>query len=354
MASVYRTFKSKLDPATGKRSPVMDGKGRPVPHDRFRFEYTDYQGRRRTASGSSSRAETAALANRVQAGQDEIRRGFRPAPRSSDKARTISITDVIGEYLAWGNSQGGRGGRPWSRGHSNMRKAHLAWWSERLNLDTLADLEGALSRVEAALRELSGAGRSGKTIENYRDAICAFCDWSVKRGYLDADPLKNLTAWDKTPQTRRRALTVPEIQRLLNTCRPHFRPLYELAVLSGLRAGELRSLKVHNLNLKMNGLDLDPAWTKNRKAGFQPLPLDLVKRLAEAAQGKAQTDPLLRVPAKTARRFNEDLQRAGIAKKGPGGVLDFHALRTTYVNMVLESGAGVKEAMDLARHSTPD
>ena len=34
--------------------------------------------------------------------------------------------------------------------------------------------------------------------------------------------------------------------------------------------------------------------------------------------------------------------------------MDFHSLRTTYVNLVLESGAGIKEAMDLARHSTPD
>lgn len=38
----------------------------------------------------------------------------------------------------------------------------------------------------------------------------------------------------------------------------------------------------------------------------------------------------------------------------PGGKVDFHSLRTTFVNLVLESGAGIKEAMDLARHSTPD
>jgi len=78
----------------------------------------------------------------------------------------------------------------------------------------------------------------------------------------------------------------------------------------------------------------------------------------EAARGggarQSADRPALRVPAKTARRFNEDLGRAGIAKSGPGGVLDFHSLRTTYVNLILESGAGVKEAMDLARHSTPD
>ena len=46
--------------------------------------------------------------------------------------------------------------------------------------------------------------------------------------------------------------------------------------------------------------------------------------------------------------------RAGIKDQGIGGKVDFHSLRTTYVNLVLESGASVKEAMDLARHLSPN
>jgi len=263
---------------------------------------------------------------------------------------------VIEEYLAWGNSQGGRGGRPWGPEHARKRKAHLSWWRGRLSLGSLADLDGALSRVEGTLRELSGAKLSGKTLENYRDAICAFCDWCVKRGYLDADPLKNLSAWDKTPQTRRRALTVPEIQALLSKCRPHYRLLYWTAILTGLRAGELRALKVKDLNVDMGGLDLSPGWTKNRKPGFQPLPHELAVQLAESVRDKEPEAPLLELPSygNQATVLYGDLVRAKIPRLAPGGKVDFHSLRTTYVNLVLESGAGVKEAMDLARHSTPD
>ena len=36
------------------------------------------------------------------------------------------------------------------------------------------------------------------------------------------------------------------------------------------------------------------------------------------------------------------------------GKIDFHACRTACVNLVLESGATVTEAQELARHSTPD
>ncbi len=36
-----------------------------------------------------------------------------------------------------------------------------------------------------------------------------------------------------------------------------------------------------------------------------------------------------------------------------GRVFDFHALRNTYITLVVKSGASVKEAQDLARHSDP-
>jgi len=54
------------------------------------------------------------------------------------------------------------------------------------------------------------------------------------------------------------------------------------------------------------------------------------------------------------RTFNRDLDQAGIKRDGPGGRLFFHGLRYTFINLVIESGANVKEAQDLARHSTLD
>ena len=64
-------------------------------------------------------------------------------------------------------------------------------------------------------------------------------------------------------------------------------------------------------------------------------------------------DALLYVPLGLARRFTKDLARLGIAKEAIGGKLDFHATRVTYINLVIEAGASVKEAQALARHATP-
>ena len=134
----------------------------------------------------------------------------------------------------------------------------------------------------------------------------------------------------------------------------------------------MQSLSINDLDLEENGLHLDASWTKNRKKGFQPLAIDLVHRLSDfALSGEparlyakfyrrkgtkltAPDNPLLYVPSHTARDLDKDLKAAGIPKETADGKLDFHACRLAYINFVLESGASVKEAQALARHSTPE
>ena len=41
-------------------------------------------------------------------------------------------------------------------------------------------------------------------------------------------------------------------------------------------------------------------------------------------------------------------------KQGPGGKIDFHAIRKAYINLVIESGVTDKEAQTLARHASPE
>ena len=64
--------------------------------------------------------------------------------------------------------------------------------------------------------------------------------------------------------------------------------------------------------------------------------------------------PLLFVRTHVARSMAEDLEAAGIPKATPADPVDFHALHVAYVCLVIEAGASVKEAQELARHSTPN
>ena len=301
------------------------------------------------------------VGNRVDRGQrfgmDEhrqIRLGYRPAPKSADKHRTTPIQNVMDEYLAWGRAQGGRHNHPWGKDHARHKTELLKWWRNTLNLGVLADLDDVLPRVEAALRELQAAGRSGRTVQGYREVLSSFCFWAERRGYLLENPLKNSVGFDRTPKTRRRALTADEVESLLNHCTAERRFLYEVALCSGLRAKELRSLQVKHLDVAGNGLHLDAEWTKNRRSGFQPIPAWLVEKLQRATADKDPEMPLLDIPVHSERTIRDDLAAAGIPKWTPEGKVDFHALRVTFATMVIESGANVKEAQSLLRHATPD
>ena len=65
-------------------------------------------------------------------------------------------------------------------------------------------------------------------------------------------------------------------------------------------------------------------------------------------------NPLLYVPSQPSRSIKADLKAAGIPFRTEAGKLDFHACRVAYINMVIRSGADIKTAQALARHSTPE
>ena len=345
---------------------------RKLPSGKWQGWYFDTGGRRCYFTSDTTKAETKAMAARLEDDHRQVRLGYREAPKSASRHRARLSSETIAEYIAWGESQGGRGGRPWGPTHARNRRSHLDWWTKRLGLETLADLDGCLPQAEKALRDLQSGGRSGKTLANRAESLRALCRWCVERGLLAENPLEALAPFDITPQTQRRAITADEIRRLLGACAPHRRLTLETAFMSGLRAGELKHLTVDDLDTVRGGLVLHAEWTKNRRPGFQPLPSDLTQRLASfAGTGEARAlyerfhtrsgtepdapcNPLLYVPTHPSRDLQNDLEAAGIPKWTPAGKIDFHAARVAYITLVIEAGSSVKESQHLARHVTPD
>jgi integrase/recombinase XerD len=104
------------------------------------------------------------------------------------------------------------------------------------------------------------------------------------------------------------------------------------------------------------------AYTKNRKIAEQPVQPDVVQALREYLAGKPAGVKLWTGTGRWyesdgAEVLKRDLAAAGIpyAVPGPHGpeYADFQALRHSYITNVVESGASVKMAQTLARHSTP-
>ena len=349
MAHVFQTFDK-------------DGKA----HPRFKFEFSDWKGHRRKGTGTTSQRETVKLALHVQSEQDAIRRGWKPAPKESDKPREYAA--AVAEYMEWGRSCGGRRGFGWSMDHAGKKKNALEWWSDRLHLKTIRDIE--LPDVEDALRELLAQGRkrvggegeaakpggplSSKTVQGYSEAIASFCDWCVSRQYLAGDPLVALAAYDTTPTTPHRELSADEIQKLLAATPPYRALIYRVALETGYRQNELRNLKGSNLDPFGPSLPLAAEFCKDRRDARQPITRELADELAALAKGKAPDAPLLPIPKKEtcSENLDRDFTHAGIRRELNGGRATFHSFRVCYINAVVKSGCDLKTIMTLARHSS--
>ena len=355
MAHLYKSKKMQTDPTSGKRVPVVDGKGRQVYHPAWRFQYLDYQGRTKTATGYASKDKTYKLALEIEAEHRQIREGHKPVPQSADRAALRPFPEVVAEYLAEGNSRGGRGGRPWGERHAKMRRDQLRWWQEQAGFTTLADLDNCLPRVEKILRDEAARGRSGKTLQNKSSSLQAFCRWCMQRGYLDKDPLQHLGKFNTSPRTKRRALTRDEVRRLIEVAPEPRRLLYKVALATGLRANELRSLKVADLKYDFKSLTLHAEWTKNRRPGLQPLPDSLFDELVERSKDKDLADELLTVSKHhLTENLYRDLKSADIPRWTPEGHVDFHALRNTCATVLIEMGADIKTVQTIMRHHSID
>ena len=302
-------------------------------------------------TGTISRRDTLALAHQHQVEEDRIAADLAAAPKQPNTPR--GFVETVQEYLAYGESQGGRGGRPWGLTHARNQRSRLAWWHEQIGFETLHDLMQALRPVETALVRLRDRGRSSKTLRDYQESLHSLCRWCVDRDYLPSDPLRRLRKFDATPGTRRRALTLGEITAIFAVAAPERRLLYEMALFSGLRLGELRHLTGADLDIERGGVRLHAEWTKNRRAGFQPLPGHLISKLARATE--FPSSPLLPVPSQPqlTRNFDKDLEAAAIEKVNRDGVVVFHSWRGTYATLLDSLGASPKETQELMRHATP-
>jgi integrase len=339
-----------------------------TPSGKYRAWYM-VDGKQKWLTGTKKKKETLQEAQRREALYARAAQGIDSPMLQAKRRRNTLFGDIRNEYIQWGQAQGGRRHGSWGATHERNRRAQLAWWEKELSFVSMADLEGIQPDVEKILRRLQNEGLSNKTLNNYAETLQAFCRWSVDRDYLDKDPLRRMRRFDESTGTLRRAMTEEEIHRLLTHCEPSRRLLYEVALETGLRANELRSLAIDDLG--PDRLHLHKEWTKNRKDGYQPISEDLVKKLEASAQtGEALTlyekhynrktakraipsKPLLYVPSHTARSLELDLDAAGIPKLTKEGKVDFHSLRVTFTTLLVEEGVNIKELQTLARHSTP-
>jgi integrase len=225
-----------------------------------------------------------------------------------------------------------------------------------------------------ALLSASGKGISIKTSNGYLAAIKQFCRWMVQDRRMPDNPLAHLEGGNVKLDRRhdRRPLSESEVLSLLDATRDsqrtshgltgldrHF--LYLTALCTGFRARELASLTPEAFSLDDGIVTLGATSAKNKRTVTQPLPTDAADALRDYLTNKPAGQPVWPgswwADGNAAEMLQDDLEAVGVpyVTDGPDGPLyaDFHSLRHTFIALLDRSGATLKEAMQLARHSDP-
>ncbi len=348
----------------------------------FYITYFVRPGQRKTVKACKDRAATEALARKLEA--EAMLRAEGVVDETAEKlakARSASLEEHVATFETAMRAKGG------TEGHVQRTLSFIRSVAKGCGFERLGDVDAA--KVSAYVRDLKRHGMGARSINARLTALKSLTAWLYKTERLRTDPMKQVAKLNARTDRRRqrRALADEEIARLLDAtgrgpvvCGMEGADramLYRAAVETGLRANELRSLTPASLNLgdiRAASITVEAAYSKHRRDDVVPLRPDLAKALAAYTAGRFGKEPLFQVPSRTAVMLRADLRRARAwwiretpdpaerrarrgsdflaTTDGSGRIVDFHALRHTFITRLARSGVAPAVAKSLARHST--
>ncbi|MHC4661722.1 MAG: tyrosine-type recombinase/integrase [Planctomycetota bacterium] len=371
-----RVFKPKRKGADGKK----------VIYRRWYIEFWDHQRILHRLPGLLDKRATTEIAKKIErlialrlAGEKpdtSLSRWLEVAPpKISERLAEFGIIDSsraaarvrLDEHIEnWGKSLTARNASP---RHIFQAKSRVRRIVESCSFRQWSEIKaGKVEEWLAESRRNSKSPMSVSTSNNYLRNIKAFCNWMVRSGKANENPVQYIQTLNSKVDVRheRRALSPGEIVRLIRAAENSsvFRGitgseralLYRLAVETGLRASEIRSLTAQSFDLANDPamVTVEAAHSKHRRTDVLPLRKATAMVLAAHVADMSPTANVFpTMPAKTVDMIRFDLEAAEIPYVDDSGrYADFHALRHTFITNLACSGVHPKVAQDLARHST--
>lgn len=213
------------------------------------------------------------------------------------------------------------------------------------------------TRVQQVVSDLAATGLAPLTIRNLTKAMTAVFEWGVEAGHLDRAPTIGLTL-PPIIEVHRDTLSDGDVSRLLSAAEAHSTDallLVALAVLAGLRAGEVLAMQWADIDLAAKTLRVRNRGafvTKNGKSRVIPIS----ERLFAILAVHRQDDGFLVRPAAKGRsgRPRWVFRKTYAAVLSAAGIdhLPFHSLRRTFATRAVEKGVPIsKVRLWLGHHS---
>lgn len=179
--------------------------------------------------------------------------------------------------------------------------------------------------------------------------INALLEVAFDEKVIPRNPIKARTI-PAQDETRRRYLTVPEVDALLARATeddPRSRRFVEVLLFAGPRPGEVGPIDCADLDVRRGRIRIHK--TKNRRARDVPVGGDLLKALEQEADGRGGDEPLLRAPR--GGRWTKSAWESLWDRIGVEGVT-LYELRHTAASMAIAAGADVKTVQAMLGHQS--
>lgn len=212
-------------------------------------------------------------------------------------------------------------------------------------------------------------GVSIETTNHYLMAFKGFVTWCKRNRILAHNPLEGADKLNAAADRRRlrRAASPETLSRLLEAATvgpvvfglsgPDRTLLYLTAINTGFRAGELASLTPlwFDFSATPPTVKVRANYSKRKREDTQVLRQDVAQALRAYVANRKPDQPLWPGSWETnaAEMLRVDLEAAGIPYIDERGrVLDFHALRKSFITALVVGGVSAKVVQLLARHSS--
>jgi integrase len=238
---------------------------------------------------------------------------------------------------------------------------------ERHILPTLGELpvrDLGIAHVEACLSKLKQKGHASSTLRSVRATFATVLRSAVKRGYLEKNPAHGVVIREGDSKKERRFYSVDQVRMLLGVLTEPCASVVAVAVLTGMRIGEILALRWKRIDPLGATLEVAENYSSGEfgspktKSSQRVLPISsALRRVLENQHARMNpTSPeelVFRTPSGTPLNdknlYNRELAPACDRIGQPR--VSWHSFRHTHQTLLHDSGASLKTSQELLGHS---
>jgi integrase len=337
-------------------SVVVRGKRNKVRVLRWREDVRGPDGSVRTIH----RAETLGPVSKIPVGKARETLQSRISTANQKRRRpqaSITLSDFVGRVWKPNAELGLK--RSSVRYYSFQLEKHIL---PGLGLIAVYDLDRA--QIESCLSEVKRKGYASATLRGVRATLSAVLQTAVEQQYLEENPAHGIRLRETDTKRERRFYSPQEVRHLLRELDEPCRMIVLVAVLTGMRIGEILALRWKRVDLLRGTIEVAETFSEGEfgppktRSSFRVIPMSSSLSAAiqvhrSKALRKLPDDLVFSTakgtPLSPKNLYNRELAPACDRTNQPR--VSWHSFRHTHATLLVDSGESIKTAQALLGHA---